>query len=57
MKRLCIRIAITIGVPFKQFESFQVIHYNEGQEYKYHYDAYKIKSDKYDKYCSEKGIV
>ena len=40
MKRLCLRIAIEIGVPFKHFESFQVIHYTEGQEYKYHYDAY-----------------
>lgn len=55
MKKMCIRIAIKIGVKFKQFESFQVIHYSVGDEYKYHYDAYDKNSDKYDKYCSERG--
>ena len=56
MKRLCIRIAIEIGVPFKHFEAFQVIHYSINQEYKYHYDAYnKNDIEKYKKYCSKRG--
>ena len=56
MKRLCLRIAIEIGVPFKHFESFQVIHYTEGQEYKYHYDAYdKNNVEKYQEYCGQRG--
>ena len=56
MKRLCLRIAIEIGVPFKQFESFQVIHYTVGQEYKYHYDAYdKEDKVKYETYCGQRG--
>ena len=56
MKRLCLRIAIEIGVPFKHFESFQVIHYTEGQEYNYHYDAYdKNDKEKYKKYCERRG--
>ena len=55
MKKLCIRIAIQIGFPFKHFEQFQVIHYSPGEEYKYHYDAYDIKSDTYEKYCGERG--
>ena len=56
MKRLCIRIALTLGVNFKHFENFQVIHYTEGQEYRYHYDAYDINEvDKYNLYCNERG--
>jgi len=56
MKRLCLRIAIEIGVPFKHFESFQVIHYTTGQEYRYHYDAYdKNNQEKYETYCGQRG--
>ena len=56
MKRLCLRIAIEIGVPFKHFEAFQVIHYTVGQEYRYHYDAYNINNvQKYQEYCSKRG--
>ncbi len=56
MKKLCIRIALQVGVPFHLFESFQVIHYTKGQEYKYHYDAYdKKEPQKYNEYCKERG--
>ena len=55
-KKLCIRIACEIGIPFNHFENIQVIHYTVGQEYKYHYDAYDKKlKDKYKEYCSERG--
>jgi prolyl 4-hydroxylase len=51
------RIATTIGLPsYTLFESVQVIHYTEGQEYKYHYDAYdKTNTEKYELYCGERG--
>tara|TARA_B100000214_G_C23715460_1_gene511789 strand:- start:73 stop:675 length:603 start_codon:yes stop_codon:yes gene_type:complete len=56
MKKLCLRIAIEIDVPFKHFESFQIIHYTKGQEYQYHYDAYdRNDKEQYKKYCEMRG--
>tara|TARA_A200000113_G_scaffold150216_1_gene135308 strand:- start:2597 stop:3211 length:615 start_codon:yes stop_codon:yes gene_type:complete len=50
------RIAEKIGCNYRHFESFQVIHYNENEEYKYHYDAYDMnETEKYKKYCNERG--
>lgn len=46
------RIAKSIDCDYKHFESFQVIHYNENEEYKYHYDAFNPdETEKYKKYC------
>jgi len=46
------RIAKRIDCNYKCFESFQVIHYNENEEYKYHYDAFnQNEEEKYKKYC------
>ena len=46
-------IAKKIGCNYKCFENFQVIHYNENEEYKYHYDAFNPNEpEKYKKYCS-----
>ena len=50
------RIAKRIGCNYKHFENFQVIHYNENEEYKYHYDAYDMnETEKYKKFCGERG--
>jgi prolyl 4-hydroxylase len=51
------KVAKQIKCDYKHFESYQVIHYNESEEYKYHYDAYDItEKEKYEKFCGgEKG--
>lgn len=49
-------IAKKIGCNYKHFENFQVIHYNENEEYKYHYDAYnKNDIEKYEMFTKERG--
>tara|TARA_B100000073_G_C23636821_1_gene534882 strand:+ start:253 stop:855 length:603 start_codon:yes stop_codon:yes gene_type:complete len=55
LKNLAIRISKIIGLnDYKKFESFQVIYYTKGQEYKYHYDAYdKNDKEKYEQYCQK----
>jgi prolyl 4-hydroxylase len=54
--RLCKRIAKEINCDWKHFENYQVIHYNHGEEYKYHYDAYDKKDlEKYNEFCGERG--
>lgn len=37
---LCDRIAQVVGLPLEHAESLQVIHYQEGEEYAPHYDAW-----------------
>ena len=50
------KIAERIGCNYNHFESFQVIHYDVNEEYKYHFDAYdKNEKEKYEKYCDERG--
>ena len=50
------KIAGKIGCNYKHFENFQVIHYNENEEYKYHYDAYDMnETEKYKKFTRERG--
>ena len=50
------KIAEMIGCNYKHFESFQVIHYDENEEYKYHFDAYDMNNtEKYKKFCGERG--
>lgn len=50
------KIAKRIGCNYMHFESFQVIHYNENEEYKYHYDAYDMnETEKYKKFTRERG--
>tara|TARA_B100001094_G_scaffold323904_1_gene375600 strand:+ start:927 stop:1568 length:642 start_codon:yes stop_codon:yes gene_type:complete len=54
--QICMKIAKKINSNYRNFEQFQVIHYKENQEYKYHYDAWD-KNDKvrYKKYCEKLG--
>ena len=50
------KIAKKIGCSYKCFEMFQVIHYFESEEYKYHYDAYdKEETEKYEKFTKDRG--
>ena len=50
------KVAKRIGCNYKHFENFQVIHYNENEEYKYHFDAYDInEKEKYEKFCGKRG--
>ena len=54
--KICKKIGIKINSNYKNFERFQVIHYKENQEYKYHYDAWdKNNKEKYEKYCKVLG--
>ena len=62
MNEICYRLAKIIDCECsfdchpKFFESFQVIHYEVGQEYKYHYDAYNVNDKaKYGTFCGERG--
>ena len=49
------KVAKQIKCDYRNFESFQVIHYNETEEYKYHHDAYDIEEkEKYEKFCGGK---
>jgi len=46
------KIADRINCNYRHFEAYQIIHYNETEEYKYHYDAYDINDkEKYEKFC------
>ena len=50
------KIANQLKVNYKHFENFQIIHYNQNEEYQYHYDAFDInQKEKYEKYCKNKG--
>ena len=50
------KIAKKIGCNYRCFESYQVIHYDENEEYKYHYDAYDMnETEKYKKFTGERG--
>jgi len=50
------KVAKQIKCNYKHFESFQVIHYNETEEYQYHYDAYDInEKEKYETFCDKRG--
>ena len=53
---ICQRIADQLGCNRDHFESLQVIHYEPGQEYKYHYDAYDFRAtEKYQRFCGQRG--
>ncbi len=49
------RIAKIVGIPLSHAESFQVIHYGEGQQYKGHYDAYDLSTERGQHYCKNGG--
>ena len=40
------RVSNLVGIPIRHAESLQVVHYGETQEYKPHFDAYDMNSEK-----------
>jgi len=51
VQRVSERIAGMVGVPLAHAESMQVIHYGETQEYRPHFDAYKLATPKGQRCC------
>jgi len=49
------RIAAQVGLPRTHAESLQVIHYERGQEYRPHFDAYDLSTEKGQRYCARGG--
>lgn len=49
------RIAARVGLPLTHAESLQVIHYEPGQEYRPHFDAYDLATEKGQRYCARGG--
>lgn len=49
------RIAARVGLPLAHAESLQVIHYEPGQEYRPHFDAYDLSTEKGRLYCARGG--
>lgn len=49
------RIAGRVGLPLAHAESLQVIHYEPGQEYRSHFDAYDLSTEKGQRYCARGG--
>lgn len=48
------RISDMVGIPLSNAESLQVIHYDEGQEYRPHFDAYDLNTERGVR-CTQKG--
>lgn len=51
---LGMRIAREVGLPLANAESYQVIHYGEQQEYRAHFDAYDMSTER-GKRCTARG--
>jgi len=49
------RISAAIGLPLSHAEPLQVIHYAPGQEYRPHFDAYDLSTEKGRLYCARGG--
>ncbi len=49
------RVAERVGLPLVHAESLQVIHYRPGQEYRPHFDAYDMSTDKGKRYTARGG--
>lgn len=55
VRRVAERIAGLVGLPLTHAESLQVIHYSVGQEYRPHFDAYDLATEKGRRYCERGG--
>lgn len=55
IERVVTRVAATVGLPLAHAESLQVIHYERGQEYRPHFDAYDLSTEKGQRYCARGG--
>ncbi|HRI09770.1 MAG TPA: 2OG-Fe(II) oxygenase [Nannocystaceae bacterium] len=52
---ICHRIAALVGLPLDHAESMQVIRYDEGQEYRAHFDAYDLTTPRGQRCCARGG--
>lgn len=48
------RISELVGIPLQNAESYQVVHYGPGQEYRAHYDAWDADTER-GRRCMERG--
>ncbi len=53
--RVAERIADIIGLPIENAESLQVIRYDAGQEYRAHFDAYDLDTERGQRCCQRGG--
>jgi prolyl 4-hydroxylase len=53
--RLAERVAAIVGLPLENAESFQVIRYDAGQEYRAHFDAYDLDTERGQRCCARGG--
>lgn len=49
------RLAARVGLPLSHAESLQVIHYDTGEEYRPHFDAYDLTTEKGRRYTARGG--
>lgn len=49
------RIADLVGLPLAHAESLQVVHYDTGEEYRPHFDAYDLSTEKGQRYTARGG--
>jgi len=54
-RRLAERLAKIVGLPLEHAESFQVIAYEVGQEYRPHFDAYDLSTARGQRCCARGG--
>ena len=47
IKKVVGRVSDLVGIPTTHAESLQIVHYAESQEYRPHYDAWKVGSDRH----------
>ncbi len=55
VNRLAERIADLIGLPLENAESYQVIRYDVTQEYRSHFDAYDLSTERGQRCCARGG--
>lgn len=53
--RVAERIASVVGLPLEHAESYQVIRYDSGQEYRAHFDAYDLDTERGQRCCKRGG--
>ena len=54
IKTLAERVAVLVGIPLENAESFQVVHYSKNQEYAPHFDAWDATTERGQR-CMAKG--
>jgi hypothetical protein len=55
VKSIGARIAALVGIPLENAEALQVIHYDFSQEYRGHYDAYDLSTERGQRCCKFGG--